>query len=72
MSTSVTSPSAVPSPVSAKFTDKGDQPDSGIDISEPVNSAASSTRSSPSAESKVKTDDLLSKVGLLFDSAEHI
>jgi len=62
MSMTVTSSSAVPSPVSSKFADKGDQPDSGIDISEPVNSAPSSTRSSPSADSKIKTDDVLSKV----------
>ena len=42
--------------------DKGDQHDSGIDISEPHNSASSSTRSSPSAENKIKGDDILSKV----------
>ena len=42
--------------------DKADQHDSGIDISEPQNSAGSSTRSSPSAENKLKSDDLMSKV----------
>jgi hypothetical protein len=41
----------------AKFSDKSDQPDSGIDISEPLNSATSSTRSSPSADSKTRADD---------------
>ena len=45
-----------------KFGDKGDQHDSGIDISEPLNSGDSSTRNSPSADSKLKTDDLLCKV----------
>ena len=39
----------------AKF-DKGDQHDSGIDVSDQPNSAASSTRSSPSAENKLKDD----------------
>lgn len=38
--------------------DKGYQHDSSIDISEPQNSAASSTRSSPSAESKTNVDFL--------------
>lgn len=46
---------------SAKY-DKGDQHDSGIDISETQNSANSSTRSSPSGDSKIKTDDILKKV----------
>ena len=41
-----------------KYPDKGDQHDSGIDISEPINSGASSTRSSPSAENKMKNDDI--------------
>ncbi|XP_041368189.1 protein PRRC2C-like isoform X2 [Gigantopelta aegis] len=36
--------------------DKGDQHDSGIDVSDQPNSAASSTRSSPSAENKLKDD----------------
>ncbi|XP_052823701.1 protein PRRC2C isoform X3 [Octopus bimaculoides] len=34
----------------------GDQHDSGIDVSDPPNSTASSTRSSPSTESKVKAE----------------
>lgn len=36
--------------------DKGDQHDSGIDVSDQPNSAGSSTRSSPSAENKLKID----------------
>lgn len=36
--------------------DKGDQHDSGIDVSDPPNSAGSSQRSSPSAENKIKDD----------------
>ncbi|KAL3872322.1 hypothetical protein ACJMK2_040253 [Sinanodonta woodiana] len=40
---------------SSKF-DKGDQHDSGIDVSDHPNSAGSSTRSSPSAENKLKRD----------------
>ena len=55
----VAPPAAIPADV--KF-DKSDQHDSGIDISEPQNSANSSTRSSPSAENKLKTDDIFSKV----------
>lgn len=35
--------------------DKGDQHDSGIDVSDQPNSAASSTRSSPSADNKLIT-----------------
>ncbi len=41
--------------------DKSDQHDSGIDISEPQNSASSSTRSSPSSDNKVK-GNVMSKV----------
>ena len=36
--------------------DKGDQHDSGIDVSDQPNSGGSSTRSSPSTENKLKTD----------------
>ncbi|KAK6196347.1 hypothetical protein SNE40_001588 [Patella caerulea] len=36
--------------------EKGDNHDSGIDVSDQPNSAASSTRSSPSAENKLKDD----------------
>lgn len=39
-------------PVDMKL-DKGDQHDSGIDVSDQANSAASSTRSSPSADNKL-------------------
>ena len=43
--------------------EKGDQHDSGVDLSEAHNSGTSSTRSSPSAEKKSKPEDVLSKVG---------
>lgn len=36
--------------------DKGDQHDSGIDVSDQPNSAGSSTRSSPSAENKLRSE----------------
>ncbi len=42
-----------------KFDPKADQHDSGIDISEPQNSNSSSTRSSPSAENKLRGTDLI-------------
>ncbi len=42
-----------------KFDPKSDQHDSGIDISEPQNSNSSSTRSSPSAENKLRGTDLI-------------
>lgn len=42
----------------------GDQHDSGIDVSDPPNSTASSTRSSPSTESKVKAELVGTSVNL--------
>ena len=45
--------------------DKGDQHDSGIDVSDPPNSGGSSTRSSPSTENKLKTDKVSTSVKLL-------
>lgn len=47
--------SSLPQMVDSKF-DKGDQHDSGIDVSDQPNSAGSSTRSSPSAENKLRTE----------------
>ena len=43
--------------VVAKYGDKGDQHDSGIDNSENLNSAESSSRSSPSAENKLRVEE---------------
>jgi hypothetical protein len=55
----------------SKFNDKGDQHDSGIDVGEAMNSADSSTRNSPSADTKHKgSEDILSKVEdicIMFD-----
>ena len=45
--------------------DKGDQHDSGIDVSDPPNSGGSSTRSSPSTENKLKTDKVSTSLKLL-------
>lgn len=44
----------VPEMTKFNAADKGDQHDSGIDNSETLNSAASSSRSSPSAENKIR------------------
>lgn len=49
--------------VTVKFGDKSDQHDSGIDNSENLNSAESSSRSSPSAENKLRLEE--SKVCLV-------
>lgn len=57
-------------PVDSKF-DKNDQHDSGIDVSEPLNSAGSSTRSSPSGEKKVRTGDLINKVRVVLLTLLH-
>lgn len=46
---------SLPQMVDNKF-DKGDQHDSGIDVSDQPNSAGSSTRSSPSAENKLRSE----------------
>lgn len=43
--------------VAVKYGDKGDQHDSGIDNSENLNSAESSSRSSPSAENKLRLEE---------------
>ena len=51
-----------------KFDPKADQHDSGIDISEPQNSNSSSTRSSPSAENKLRGTDLLDIAEKMDDS----
>ncbi len=64
-------------PHDVKFSDKGDQHDSGIDISENVNSAGSSTRSSPSGENKLKAatenQETMKKVGdWNFDRSANI
>lgn len=45
--------------------DKGDQHDSGIDVSDHPNSGGSSTRSSPSTENKIAVPKL-EKVHILF------
>lgn len=44
--------------------DKGDQHDSGIDVSDQPNSGGSSTRSSPSTENKLKTDKVKTMTNL--------
>jgi len=55
-------PPMVSIPVTDLKYDKNDQHDSGIDVSEPLNSATSSTRSSPNNEGKMKTEDILNRV----------
>ena len=60
---SVVVPPMVSVPVAdLKYDGKTDQHDSGIDVNEQLNSAASSTRSSPNNEAKMKTEDILNRV----------
>ncbi|KAL5011924.1 hypothetical protein ScPMuIL_010475 [Solemya velum] len=51
--------------------DKGDQHDSGIDVSDQPNSGGSSTRSSPSTENKLKTDKTFSDHKMAIDNGKN-
>ena len=57
ISFAVSAPTVATIPQESSKFDKGDQHDSGIDVSEPLNSAGSSTRSSPSGEKKIRSED---------------
>ena len=52
VTTATSAAAAAPSAATVKYGDKGEQHDSGIELNEALNSASSSTRSSPSGDSK--------------------